>query len=396
MGSSHRTGTHGPWRYGQILMSTLALMLVAAGCGGSEEVAGDTQDDEQTADSTGEVAEQGSEDAAADPIEELYQQALDEGGEVVLYTHVSAAEQRENLAAAFEERFPGMRVEHTGAVGQQLLERFLTEKRSGLHTADVFQYPGLAPFEGVLAEEGFLEPYTPTSSELYDEEGTFIEGLAYPWSVYHMGACYNPDMLDEEEVNLLHSYEGWTDPTWQGRANIVAPTGGTYLRSTTYWVMEDPELGEEWLADMAALEPTVFNSANPATDRVIAGEYAVSFNAFSATAARQAEFGAPLRCTFAEYAVAIPAPMALASDAPNPAGGRLWIEWQLSEEGQVASQNATKNLSARAGMEDIPPVDVDWWENPSELRAPDEDIVAEHQEFVTDLFARLFGGLGEE
>lgn len=328
-----------------------------------------------------------------DPLAALYEEALaTAGGKVVLYTHLSGTEEQIAIAQAFGEAYPGLTLEVTGLNGQQLIERFLTEKRSGLNLVDVIKYPGLAPFENEFQDEGFLEPYTPSSADEYTIEGTYVEGLAYPWSTYEQGACYNPDMITDKELKLLQTYEGWADPVFEGRAAISMPTGGTYLRGWDYWLEEDPNLGEDWLQDIKDnVNPTAFSNGNNAADRVAAGEYAVAYGVNSNTAIRAAGTGAPLKCARQEYTVVIAAPVALATDAPNPAGGKLFIEWMLSKEGQLFVINTIGNLSARSDLFGVPPERIPDWPTPNELVANDEAVVAETQGEVVDLFTSLFG-----
>lgn len=353
----------------------VAIGALLAGCGGAPAVTPTAGGDSD------------------DPLDALYQEALETaGGKVVLYTHLSGTEQQVALANAFSEAYPGLTVEVTGLTGQQLLERFLTEKRSNLNLVDVMQYPGLAPFENELQDEGFLEPYTPSSAGEYTIDGTYVEGLAYPWSTYEQGACYNPDMLSDKEIKLLETYEGWADPTFEGRAAISMPTGGTYLRGWDYWLEEDPDLGEDWLQDIKEnVNPTAFSNGNNASDRVSAGEYAVAYGVNSNNEIRAAASGAPLKCVRQEYTVVIAAPIALATDAPNPAGGKLFIEWMLSKEGQTFVLNEIGNLSARADLFGVAPENIPDWPTPNELVANDEEIVAETQKDVVDLFTALFG-----
>ena len=331
--------------------------------------------------------------AGDSPLDALYEEAkATAGGKVVLYTHLSGTEQQVAIAQAFAAAYPGLTLEVTGLNGQQLIERFLTEKRAGLDLVDVIKYPGLAPFQNEFADEGFLEAYTPTAADQYTTEGTFIEDLAYPWSTYEQGACYNPDLVTAKEIKLLQSYEGWADPVFEGRAAISMPTGGTYLRGWDYWLEEDGDLGEEWLQDIKDnVNPTAFSNGNNAADRVAAGEYAVVYGVNSNTEIRAAATGAPLKCVRQEYTVVVPAPVALATDSPNPAGGKLYIEWQLSKEGQLFVLNEIGNLSARDDLFGVPPEDIPDWPTPNELVANDEGVVADTQADVVDLFTRLFG-----
>lgn len=330
---------------------------------------------------------------AEGPLAELYEEALaTNGGKVVLYTHLSGTEQQVAISQAFGEAYPGLTLEVTGLNGQQLLERFLTEKRAGQNLVDVIEYAGLAPFLNEFDEEGFIEPYEPTVAGDYTTPGTFIEGVVYPWTSYEQGACYNPELATDQEIELIKSYEGWADPALKDRAATSMPTGGTYLRGWDYWLHQDENLGDDWLrAIKENVDPIAYSNGNNAADRVAAGEYAVVFGVNSNVAIRAAQSGAPLECVRQEYTVIIAAPVGLVTDAPNPAGGKLFIEWQLSEPGQRVMMNEVGNLSARDDLVGVAPDGISNWPAPNKLVANDEDVVAETQREVVELFTSLFG-----
>jgi iron(III) transport system substrate-binding protein len=336
----------------------------------------------------------GSDAAPAGPIEggddvaKLYEAAKEEGS-VSLYSHVTASEEIEAFVAAFEEQYPGVDVELTNKTGSAILETFLSEKRAGRNDADVIQYPGMAPFMNEFQDEGFIEEYTPTSADLYPEDAV-VPGFAYPWLSYTMGAVYNTDLITPEELELLQTYQGWTDPTWKGRISSGSPGSASIQRSLFQWVAADEELGEDWLRQFAENDPVAFNSVTPAAERVIAGEFVASFPQMSVTAARAIPQGAPVGWVSQDYSVTNPALVAVASNAPHPNAARLMLEFHLSEAGQRAMVEAVKADTLREDL-DIPPVQDENFERPSELVVVDEKAFAEGGEDVINLWNQLVG-----
>lgn len=355
----------------RLAVSLAALLLVAAtGCGGGSQ----------------------AEAKISDPyLSNLYHQALDEGGTIVLYTHLTPPDQQQMLVDGFEKTYPGVKVKITAGVGADILERVLSEKRAGRSSVDVFQYPGLAPFRKDLNPEmtKYLANFTPREAKNYTLKGSFVPGLAYPWTSYHMGVCYNSDALSASDVELLHTFKGWTDPRWKGRATITDPTSATGAQGLFQWVYQDPSLGKPWLAELAKLDPTVYSDVNNAIERVIAGEYDVAFDNLDVMQGRWADKDAPLKCTFGEYAPSVVAGMGLMAGAPHPAAGKLFIEWLLSEQGQEVAQDATKGISVRSGMESHPV--KGGVKPPSDVRVVDEGKFTKAQKDLTTTFSDLFG-----
>lgn len=355
-----------------IVAAVGAFAALAAGCGGSASPA-----------DTGSAAR----------FNDLYQQAkATNGGKVVLYTHLSGTDQQAAIKKAFESAFPGLDLEITGLDGQQLLTRFETEKQAGQNHVDAIQYAGTAPFTSTFKDQNLIEPFTPADAPEYKTQGTVIDGYAYPWSIYELSAVYNPTMVSDADKKKLETYQGWTDPTWKGRAAIAEPNGGTYLRGWDYWVEQDTSLGKNWLKSIKDnVDPVAFSDGNSAATQVQSGEYAVAFGVNSVTAVRAAQKGAPLEVSRQENTLIVPAMMGLVSNAPNPAGGKLFIDWQLSEAGQKASEDATGNLSARDDLIGVPPAGVDNWPKPKKQVSNDENVVNATQKDLTTYFTQLFG-----
>ncbi len=260
-----------------------SLGLVAAGCaalGGGGDVSEDVSDAQR----------------------ELYDQAVEAGGDVSVFIGTGSNTEMDQLIALFNEDFPDINVSYISGTGDEVSERLLTEKRSGLSNADVLMLGGLSAFKRIN-EEGYLTEFQPEDVDLYDEdESSYIDGVAYSFANLYPGACYNPDNVSEEEVALLGTYEGWTDPVWKDRAALVNVDGFGYRFAMTEWVYGDKALGKPWLADLAALKPTVYTSGNIAVPQVIAGEYDVVFNVITGYGARAYREDAPLECITGEYA----------------------------------------------------------------------------------------------
>jgi len=323
-----------------------------------------------------------------DELQALYNAAKEEGA-VNLYSHVTASEQIEGFVAAFEEAYPGVEVTITNKTGSAILETFLSEKRAGRNDADVIQYPGMAPFQNEFKKEGLIEAYTPTSAEVFPAEST-VPGYAYPWLTYSMGAVYNKDLITEKELELLQTYEGWTDPIWKGRISSGSPGSASIQRALFQWVDQDPKLGEEWLKAFAELKPVPFNSITPAAERVIAGEFVASFPQMAVSAARAIPEGAPIGWVTQEYTVTNPALVAVASKAPHPNAAKLLMEFHLSEAGQKAMVESVAADTLRTDL-DIQALEHEDFEAPEKLVVVDETLVSERGKQVVDLWNRLIG-----
>ena len=356
------------------MVAAVALSLAVAGCGGGGSEAG--------------------ENAAAeisDAQQALYEEA--KGSQLQLFLG-SASDENDNLIERFNTLYPDITVTYVGGTGNEVTERYLTEKRAGLNNVDALIMPGAFAFRQIN-DEGFLADFTPEEIDAFSPEpGSYIDNRAYPVaSIFNM-ACYNPNNVTEEEIALLDTYQGWTDPRWQGRAAIINPSGFGYRFGLSYWVFQDPNLGEPWLRKLADHKPTVYSSANNAAPQVIAGEHDVVFNAQQGQGARAYRDGAPYECKAAEYAPYFIWLAAIAKDAPHPAAAQLFLNWLYTEEGQQAIQDTWSYNAIRDGF-DTPLIDAEWWQVPEDQRLVDEDLTAKNYNHLVQMFNGMFGAASD-
>jgi iron(III) transport system substrate-binding protein len=289
-------------------------------------------------------------------------------GNLMIY-HAIAQDRMQKLIDEFQKAYPGIRVAQVRAPGQQILQRFTTEVDANQAPADIFLYPGADPFINQLVPDGYIQKYRPMAADAYESQFT-IPDYAYPLFAYSMTCAYNTDLVTPEEAEKLKHYEGWTDPIWKGRMAVTAPTGGG-TGALVAWLMTDPRFGEKFWKAVAALEPTVFTSSIPMSERTGAGEFAVALNTSDGAVAGFIAKGAPLRFVYSEDGtLVVPGLMGLTATAQHPNAGKLFLEWALSKTGQTLSVPRVGAISLRSDI-NIPPVELDWWERPSNPVAPD-------------------------
>ena len=353
--------------------AVLSLVLTSCGGGGSESSAGGAAE-------------------ISDAQRALYEEA--KGSELYFFVGNAAADDHDKLIARFNALYPDVKVNYVGGTGNEVTERFLAEKRAGLNNVDALIMPGAFAYRQIN-DEGFLADFTPEEIDAFSlDPGSYIDNRAYAFSTIFNMVCYNPNNLTAEEIALLDTYQGWTDPRWKGRAAIINPSGFGYRLGLSYWVFQDPNLGEPWLRKLADLDPTVYSSANNAAPQVIAGEHDVVFNAIQAQGARAYHEGAPYECKAAEYAPYFIWLAAIAKDAPHPAAAKLFVNWLYTEDGQRAVQDSWYYNSLREGF-DTPLIDADWWQVPEDQRLSDEDLTAKNYPQLVEMFDGLFGAASD-
>lgn len=356
---------------GMAVAAVAGLTLGLAGCGGSGGA-------------SGEAAE------ITDAQQRLYEEAVEAGGKVNLFIGTGNDEATDQLIERFNQTFPDVTVEYVSGLSAEISERLLTEKRSGLNNADVVLASGLPSYEQ-FAKEGYLAEFVPEDADLFPQDkGSAIDKRAYSVGGQYGAVCYNPNNVTEEEAEALKTYDGWVDPAWKGRAAVINADSATYRRALSFWLYEEEQLGRQWLEDLAALDPTIFDSGNTVVPQVIAGEYDVVYNVGLVYGAQAYREGAPLECVTAKPTPSTTFMAGLVSEPPNEAGGKLFINWLFSEAGQLAVQDTWSFNALREGV-DTPVVDADWWEIPEDSRVVDEEVLSRHEDELVDTFNNLFG-----
>ena len=155
--------------------------------------------------------EGGSALAPGPSMEELYAAARPEG-KVLIYSSLNLDDVAE-LFPLFESRFPGVKIEHTRATGERLLQRLVTEVRGGSVLADVFETNGFEIYNA--AKEELTEPFCPANiadlnPNLYEKDCMWIGTRTN-----HDIVAWNTNLVRPGEEPK--TYEDLGDPKWKDR-----------------------------------------------------------------------------------------------------------------------------------------------------------------------------------
>ncbi len=106
---------------------------------------------------------------------------------------------------------------------------------------------------------------------------------------------------------------------------------------------------------IAALEPGLVSGHTELAELVSAGEFAISPTLYGYRIERMKSDGAPIDWVKTDQIVAYSEMISMAADAPHPAAAKLFINWMLSEEGQMVIRDLGR-IPARPGIEPDPKI----------------------------------------
>lgn len=301
--------------------------------------------------------------------------AAENEGQVTVYV----IELYRQVAEEFQKSHPRIKVVTSlGASGPDLTSRLMAERRAGKHLADVF-IMGLGHHVHVLYPAKALSAIPPVLilPEVKDESSWFggkhdyvfsKEGYSFIFekNVAHWIA-YNTNLVKPSEIT---SWWHLTNPKWKGKLVGYDPTIPGAAAPALWYFYKNPALGPKYIEQLHG-EMGLVISRDPRQlwDWVAAGK-AVICVACRAWSQQMKERGLPLdRITrslkegaFMPFGNGI---VALINPAPHPNAAKVFINWLLSRNGQVAFQEITarngdpKN-SARIDIpkETVPPEDI--------------------------------------
>jgi ABC-type Fe3+ transport system substrate-binding protein len=247
-------------------------------------------------------------------------------GHVVFYASMEA-QSAQRLVAAFEKKYPFIKVDATRIGSERMATRLVAEAQGRKVRADVVNQSGF-DFYGVL-QKGVFDIYqSPERAalppEYKDEKGFWTINSA---TLNVIG--YNTKLVSP--ANVPKTFWDLTDAKWKGQLLMDENESKWMAGMMTHY-------GEakviELLRRLAAQEIQFRAGHTLIQTLAAAGERPIVVVAFANGVDRLKKDGAPIDWVAAEPIIGLTFGLALVKDAPHPNAARLFIDFVLSREGQ--------------------------------------------------------------
>jgi iron(III) transport system substrate-binding protein len=234
----------------------------------------------------------------------------------------------QHLAKAFEQKYPGIKVEIYRATSERLLTKILTEARSGRHAFDVVSIN--VEMFGVLQRSKLIAQHRSASYDFYPK------GFADPQS-YWTAIYYNPYTIAHntrmvKPAEAPQRWEDLVDPKWKGKLGM---DNTKYAWSNALLEIMGREKAMKFFKALADQNIDYRGSYTLLAQLMAAGEIPVcAYNSVSSIERLKAT-GAPI--DWVRMKSPIPASVVAAGVAGNsvhPNATKLLYEFLLSKEGQ--------------------------------------------------------------
>ena len=298
-------------------------------------------------------------------------------GKLSLYLYQGEGELG-GVAQLFQKKYPEIIVTTVTGRGNLLGPRIMAERRAGKFLADAY-IAGLTSTYEILYRGKILEPIRAAlilpevldeskwwqgQHHYIDSENKYIFVFVGNVSQY---ISYHTKSVDPGE---FRSYWDFLQPKWKGKILSRDPKISGSQRIGLRGFYYTPELGAEFVRRLyGEMDVTLTQEIRQATDWLANGKFAICF--FCSEILKAKSQGLPVdEFPTARWkeSRAITAgnvgSVALPSQAPHPHAARLFVNWLLSREGQIAFQRAanTPTNSEESMRVDIPkdmvPADV--------------------------------------
>lgn len=248
---------------------------------------------------------------------------------ITLYTS-EPQEKADALAEAFTAINPDITVEIFRAGTGDLTTRVATELESGGIQADVFLAADAGTFEDYAAD-GLLLQYSPADVDALNPDVVDPEG-------YYVGTRIIPTVIAYNTGIITEAPDSWTALTDEQYADrIVMPNpdvSGAAAYNAAVW-LDEPQLGDDWLASLAENNPVIADSNGPVSQAVATGAQPIGI-VVDYLVRELAAQGSPIAVSYPEEGVPyVSQPVGIFADSDAPEAAQAFVDFLVSEEGQA-------------------------------------------------------------
>jgi iron(III) transport system substrate-binding protein len=312
---------------------------------------------------------------------------------------------RDSLTLGFRAKYPDIEVEFLGLSGEAAGVRIPQEQSGGQYLMDVAVL-GTTTISGTLLRAGALGPLEPflvgpaTRDRSIWRNGNF--SFADEPEQYNVVLItyvkppfvYNPNLAAAADFK---SWKDLLDSRWKNRIVFSDPTAsGGGADAAVFWYTNE-RLGKPFIRDFFAQGPVLSTISRQMIEWVAHGNYPIEIGAFESQVADFLKLGVPIKYVepvLAEgtWVTAGLGTVGVVKQAPHPNAAKVYIDYLLSREGQLALSKAVGLASLRLDVPDdhvepifVPKPGVTYQEN---YKAKFQMLRGEVTEFVTSVMPR--------
>jgi ABC-type Fe3+ transport system substrate-binding protein len=257
-------------------------------------------------------------------------------GKVVLYSGMIVDQALRPLVAAFQTKYPFVKLDFWREDSTQILQKVLAERRANAQQVDVLEWGGGVP---TAIRAGLIQPFRSPTLSAYPAEDVDPKGNYAATRFDYYGTAFNTKLVSDDAVPK--NYEDLLDSKWRDKISWpIAEQGSLEFIMHVMMFMGD-EKGEAYLQKLSTQRLVAFTgSARALVDRVGQGEVPLAIQIYAHHPLISKAKGAPLDVQMMDPVAVDFSAIQLVKGAPHPYGAMLLIDFILSEDGQRVLQKA--------------------------------------------------------
>jgi len=312
---------------------------------------------------------------------------------------------RKIVTERFAKAFPGIKIEFSGARGNDLAAKVRAERDAGIYSVDVvvqgtttanlyFKPLGLLPVQPILMlpEVTNLANWRDNALDFSDKDKL---NLVFGFMV-KTPLVYNVDQVQASDVDELNNL---LDPKWKGKILLgdPIPSGSGSAAFRWLWAILGPEKATAYYKSIRAQAGAVDRDERRMIEWVAQGRYAIHLGAGENMVPELQERGLKFGIVTdfkgdGGLITAGASSIMRLTKPPHPNAQIVFINWLLSKEGQTAWSEASKFNSRRTDVPTthvpsfaIPKPGVKYWNSYIEENV---DRTPEEEALLKGLFGR--------
>jgi iron(III) transport system substrate-binding protein len=334
--------------------------------------------------------------------------AAESEGQLTLY---GCCYEYDRVVEPFRKKYPNIKVATVIGSGGQLTTRMLAERRGDKYIPDVVS-SGANSLHDALYKAQVLDPIKPALllPEVLDQSKWYLGEHRYidPENRYIFAFVANSQsgqvIYNIKQVNPAEFKSFWDllNPKWKGKMASLDPTSfgmGAALQFFYY----HKDLGPPFIKRLyGEMQITLSRDARQMTDWLAAGKFAICIRCNAGSEVGKAvQQKLPIAYLDTEdwkeggSSSAAGGTLALPNRAPHPNAAKVFINWFLSREGQIALQKFGRPDAHNSRRVDIPKDDVDAYNRLDERKKYFDLAKPEYQD-VTPIFKFVKEVLGQK
>jgi iron(III) transport system substrate-binding protein len=296
--------------------------------------------------------------------------AAEKEGEVTVYATNSVGD-LQVIWDAFKKKFPKIKLNSVGiSTTSEIVTKIMAERRASQFLVDVvLGAPGATynslqrgkaldplPPALLLPEVTDLSKWWKGRHRYVDPEGQYV--FVYQSTLYGPPVYYNTKLVNPD---LIKSVWDLLDPKWKGKMISLWPRAN-YVSTALLFMYHHPQIGPKWLDRLfgGEMDLTYFSDFRQGTDWLASGKYQICI---LCRLRRALEQGLPVTEANPYNFKEVPGigsnngAIGLLNSQPHPNAARLFINWYLSREGQIAFRQANHTMedeTTTSMREDLP------------------------------------------